>query len=493
MLDVCLILEGTYPYVTGGVATWVHQLISALHDIRFGIVHITTHADPTREAKYQVPANVVMHRDCYLHEYGWPQPARRRPRREDYAHLFSCANALLAGDSTVLPTLLPLFRGPYRCFDMDTLLASHELFEWLNTQYDAAAAGESYIDFFWTFRGMLLPLLQMIATPLPPAKIYHTISTGYAGLLACLGKLEHGGRCYLTEHGIYAYERRLEISRATWIYEQPSPAFRITGTLPFFKQWWITWFARLSQLTYRYSDRIFTLFEEQKVRQVLDGAAADLIDIIPNGIDAQRFAPFATQRFQAEPAAPQAPTIGLIGRVVPIKDVKTFVHAAHAVHREIPAARFVIVGPLDEEPDYVDECRRLTTALGLTSIVTFTGTADVMPWYAALDVVVLTSISEGQPYVVLEANAAGIPVVATDVGACRRLLHGSGADDCGLGPSGVLTSVGSPHETAQAILTLLRHPALYREMGVAGAERVQRWYRQDDLFGRYLNAYEAGL
>ncbi len=51
MLDICLLLEGTYPYVSGGVSTWVHQLIEGMKDVRFGIVFIAPHSDPTREMK----------------------------------------------------------------------------------------------------------------------------------------------------------------------------------------------------------------------------------------------------------------------------------------------------------------------------------------------------------------------------------------------------------------------------------------------------------
>jgi len=78
--------------------------------------------------------------------------------------------------------------------------------------------------------------------------------------------------------------------------------------------------------------------------------------------------------------------------------------------------------------------------------------ADVKKYYSQIDVLVLTSLSEGQPLVILEGNCAGVPVVATDVGACRELLMGVSPEDQALGASGLITPVTSPQKTAAAII-----------------------------------------
>ena len=67
MIDVCLILEGTYPFVSGGVATWIHQLVSAMTDVRFSILSISPYPNPRREYKFAIPPNVVDIQDVYLH------------------------------------------------------------------------------------------------------------------------------------------------------------------------------------------------------------------------------------------------------------------------------------------------------------------------------------------------------------------------------------------------------------------------------------------
>ncbi len=128
--------------------------------------------------------------------------------------------------------------------------------------------------------------------------------------------------------------------------------------------------------------------------------------------------------------------------------------------------------------------------LDLASVLRFTGSADVKKYYSQIDVLVLTSLSEGQPLVILEGNCAGIPVVATDVGACRELLMGVSPEDQALGASGLITPVASPQETAAAIIQLWRDKSLRLRMGRAGQERTQRYYRQEQLYRSYTKLYQ---
>jgi glycosyltransferase involved in cell wall biosynthesis len=123
--------------------------------------------------------------------------------------------------------------------------------------------------------------------------------------------------------------------------------------------------------------------------------------------------------------------------------------------------------------------------------VEFTGKVDARRYYEALDVSVLTSLSEGQPLAVLEAMACGIPVVATDVGSCRELLEGRTPEDRALGPAGLVTRVADPEDTARAILRLARDPELRRAMGEAGRRRVRAYYRLDQVREAYLELYRS--
>lgn len=486
MLDVCLILEGTYPYVAGGVSTWVHQLISAMKDIKFGIVHIAPFSDPGRRMKYDLPQQIVLLRDIYLHDYNLDDRAVRRPRRSDYEILKSFYSQLESFDTGLFEQLARLFRGPRNALDFNFLFTAEPIWELLTWFYRKIQSEISFVDYFWTWRATHLPLVQILRSRVPRARVYHSISTGYAGLLGALAKIEHGGKYFLTEHGIYTYERMLEISQANWIYEQVSQHFRATSEMSFFKKWWITLFRVLSRITYQYADRIFTLYEGNRIREILDGADPQKISIIPNGIDIHSYLEIRRER-------QSSPQIGLIGRVVSIKDIKTFIQAAHGIRLKFPDARFYVVGPADEEEEYFDECRSLVEALGLDGCFEFTGRADVRKYYGFLDVVVLTSLSEAQPYIILEANMAGIPVVATDVGACREMLEGLTEADKKIGPSGIITAVSSPQDTGDAVSRLLTQKPLYEELSRNGVARVKKYYDQDDLLSRYLNIYEQNI
>lgn len=485
MIDVCLLLEGTYPYVAGGVSTWVHQLITAMKDIRFGIVYIAPHSDPTRTVKYTMPSHVLYLKEINLHDYDLKRSSRQTPRKEDFDLIRRFYHGVIKGDNALFESFIRVFREEGRV-DAITAFSAREIWDILTEIYERTAPDISFLDYFWTWRGTHLPLMQILRAEIPPAKIYHSVSTGYAGVLGAIAKSIYGQKFFLTEHGIYTHERTLEISQANWIFEHEKRHFRAERDLSFFKKWWIGMFKIMSHLAYEYADNIFTLYEGNKVRQIVEGASSDKISVIPNGIDLNFYLAIRREKRQV-------PQIGLIGRVVMIKDIKTYIQAAKFVLNIVPEAQFYVIGPTDEEEEYYQECQILCEALGVEASVHFTGRQDIKEYYKFLDVVVLTSVSEAQPYVILEANIVGIPVVATDVGACREMLEGRTLEDTRLGPSGLITEVTNASATADAILKLITNDELSKAYGKSGIERVKSYYDQDDLLSRYLNVYEKNL
>ena len=105
--------------------------------------------------------------------------------------------------------------------------------------------------------------------------------------------------------------------------------------------------------------------------------------------------------------------------------MKTLLRTARKVCDELPQARFLIAGPTEEEPEYYEQCLDLTIQLGVMTQVEFLGPAKRDDFLPTLDLMLLTSFSEGLPFVIIESLAAGVPVVSTDVGACSELLNGS--------------------------------------------------------------------
>ncbi|MBI5595396.1 MAG: GT4 family glycosyltransferase PelF [Elusimicrobia bacterium] len=486
MSDICLILEGTYPFVSGGVSTWIHQLVTAMSDVRFSVVHISPFPNPRREYKYKLPSNVVNIQDLYLHErIADPGLSPRRWRRQAIARLEALQEELFAGRMEAFTEMLPLLRGAGPVLSFSDLFRSPEAWEVLTRAYERHGEGVSFLDFFWTWRSIYLPLLKTLQCPIPKARLYHTVSTGYAGVLAAVARRTMDSGMLLTEHGVYTHERLLEISQSTWIYSPQRERFRVQRELSFFKRFWLGFFDVMGRLTYQSADRILTLYDGNRTKQILAGAPPEKIAIIPNGIDLPHY-----RDIPLKPQGSERKTVAFIGRVVPIKDVKTFIHAARIVSSKRPGTEFLVVGPTDEEPDYTAECRELVKALGVTDVVRFLGKVEMRKHYPDIDLVVLTSLSEAQPYVILEANAIGLPVVATDVGACREMLEGRAPEDKEIGPSGLLTGVSAPEDTAHAVLRLLSEPGLWNAMSEAGRARTSRFYDQDDLISRYLNLYE---
>jgi polysaccharide biosynthesis protein PelF len=231
-----------------------------------------------------------------------------------------------------------------------------------------------------------------------------------------------------------------------------------------------------------------SLYEGNRQRQLADGAAQDRTRVVPNGIDLPRFAALRESRPAGVP-----PVVGLIGRVVPIKDIKTFIRAMHSVCTQNPQAEGWIVGPEDEDAEYVRECRDLVENLGLTEQVRFLGFRRVDEILPQLGVLVLTSISEALPLVVLEGFAAGVPAVTTDVGSCSELIGGGNEADRAIGAAGELVPIASPEDTARAILRLLDDPAHWEAAQRAGIERVERFYTQTDMLQAYRDIYETAL
>ncbi|PIE67197.1 MAG: group 1 glycosyl transferase [Deltaproteobacteria bacterium] len=491
--DVCLILEGTYPYVSGGVSTWVHNLVRALPDIQFCAVSIFPSEKETRDIKYEMPDNFRLEKIVYIHDYQMAPSAKatRIQRRQHVALMRAFHEAMQRQEYGQFEKIVDLFQHPKRSgLSIPDLMHGRQAWSLLVDQYRPDSNTISFIDYFWTFRFTHLPMFKILGTAIPRARVYHTISTGFAGMLAVMAKVIHKRPMLLTEHGIYTKERKIEISQAEWIYMPGGDRVRVQKDVNAFQRLWINMFETLGKMTYRQADRIFTLYGGNRKLEIAEGADPDKIEIIPNGIDIERFQALKPAAFDAAEREKTDFRVGFVGRVVSIKDVKTFLRACKIVSLRLPRIRFFIMGPTDEDPDYYRECQELVQLLRIEEIVTFTGRIDVMAYYPRLDLLVLTSVSEAQPLVILEANCAGIPVVASDVGSCRELLEGRTRSDRLIGPSGVVTSVADPVGTAAGIADILSNPPLREKMAMAGRERVRRYYQEAELNRKYREIYK---
>jgi glycosyltransferase involved in cell wall biosynthesis len=481
-VDVCLVLEGTYPYIAGGVSKWTHDLLIAQRELSFHLVClIPQDADLTH--RYEVPANVkgITNIRVGVLPRG-PKRARRGAQLlaslEDPLQKLQ-ANGGLREISAVLEALRP-FRNDV---SQETLLNSPEAWDLLRRMYRTACPGCSFLDYFWTWRAILGGLYSVLLAPLPDARIYHAACTGYAGLLAARARIETGRPALLTEHGIYTNERRIEISMADWLHQESTNSLRLEKPVRDLKDLWIDTFTSYSRASYEAASRIITLYTGNQQLQIAEGADRSKLDVIPNGVDFDQISQTAGRRTE------HPPTVALIGRVVPIKDIKTYIRAVAILRDVVPDVQALVLGPEDEDPDYFAQCRALVDHLGIQSSFTFTGRVSIAEYLPRIDVLVLTSISEAQPLVILEAGSAGIPTVATDVGACREMICGQESVTDSLGPGGEIVPLSNPTATASAVARLLRDRARWESASHSIRERVRLSYNKPALDAAYRDLY----
>jgi glycosyltransferase involved in cell wall biosynthesis len=473
----------------------VHQIISGLPGYKFGIVYLGGEASAAEEMQYVLPDNVV-HFEKHFIEHSWKKrkSVASKGNSKAFKHCWHVHAAFKDREQSLpdadVAAMMNQIGDDKNGISLDDFLFSENAWRFITKAYEEYSEEPSFINYFWTIRSMHAPLfmLKNVARNIPDVPVVHSVSTGYAGLLASLiCHRKPDTRFILSEHGIYTKERKIDLAQAEWIYDSNEA---LTGSANpqsgYIRQLWIGFFEQLSRICYQAADPIVALYEGNRQRQIKDGADEARTRVIPNGIVMDDFTE------QAKPSLDR-PVIALVGRVVPIKDIKTFIRAMRSVCNSLPDAEAWIVGPEDEDVDYVLECRSLVSSLGLEDKVLFKGfqkVSDVMP---KIQLLMLTSISEAQPLVLLEAMAAGVPQVTTDVGSCRELIEGGIDEDRDLGSTGKLVNIADPMASAEACLSLLQDSDAWHKASVAGQQRVRRYYTQSTMFERYQALYEQAL
>ncbi|MTE01484.1 DUF3492 domain-containing protein [Paracoccus sp. YIM 132242] len=490
-VDVCIVVEGCYPFVAGGVSSWLDWLIRTQPGTTFGVVAIVADERP-REIRYDLPPNVVHFQVLPLAPKA-RKPPLRRPALDGARFADLMHRVLRDGDLEGFDGLLrfvaePVRREPFGFLDRPAppdygdLTASPAAWQAITECYRRIAPQAAFSDFFWAWRNLAGSLLAIATAPVPPARTYHAISTGYAGLFAVRAARAAGRTAAITEHGIYTNERRIDLVMADWIADTIDSGLSGNDNRTDVRRFWIDAFESFARIAYDGSHRITTLYGANQSFQRTLGAADAKLQVIPNGI--------ALEKFDAiRPQQNRRPTVALIGRVVPIKDIETCIAAAAIIRRAIPDVQVLVIGPTDEDEDYFALCKRRVTELDLTETVLFTGKVNIIDWLPRIDVMVLTSISEAQPLVLLEAGAARIPCVATDVGSCREIIEGAPDEHPNLGLAGRVAPPMDAGAIGRAIVELLADPALRAACGETLRRRVETHFTSDISAARYGALY----
>lgn len=260
------------------------------------------------------------------------------------------------------------------------------------------------------------------------------------------------------------------IASRRWWYTLPNTKLRIGNTLAF----------RMASAVLANSTQVaVSVRESDRVRH-------DRVWVIPNFLNDNAFQPMPGSQRQMLRTTLGIPAdrfvIGCVARLVPVKDHQTLLRAFAAVHSAHPAAHLLIVG--DGPARAMLET--LARQLEINAAVTFAGErSDGVNYYHLCDAAALASLSEGFPNTVIEAMAAGCPVVATAVGGT--------IDAVTEGVTGALVPPGDVAEMARALTRLIEEPLQVARLGSAARERALSHYRAADVIASLENMYTALL
>jgi glycosyltransferase involved in cell wall biosynthesis len=306
----------------------------------------------------------------------------------------------------------------------------------------------------WTDLRALLRLAALFAARRPDVVHAHTYKAGILGCAAA--RLAGVTASIFTPHGhIFARDARIPgVPRSGWKLEV---------------------LRRITQAGQACAGRV-TALSAADLRQQLDLGLSPAwkYAVIPNGIDVDRFAAAPKARsFEG------APVVGAVGRFTEEKGHAVLLEAFARFRARRPGARLVLVGYGPLEADL----RARAARLGLDGSATFAGVRDSVDVLGAFDLFAQPSLYESQGLAILEAQAAGVPVVATDVGGVR--------DGVEHGVTGLRVPAGDPGALASALESMAADPATAAAMAERARERVRARHSLQAMLSAYGRLYKA--
>lgn len=472
-LRIGLASEGTYPYHMGGVSVWCDQLIRGLGEHRFTVVALTV--DGAERTAWQAPAN--LERVVTIPLWG-RRPRRRRGRPPAwFGEVHSAFLTALIRPSgvrtrwsrTTLASFLAALRGIFeyaQTADLgEALLCDESLTRVMDVWHAAgldAPVGEASpltLADALTASDLIEHMLRPLSHPPLDVDVCHMAMNGLSMLVGLASKWQYGTRLVMSEHGVYLRERYLEM-----VGEPVSHSVKVLL---------LNFFRALAAAGYHSADILAPHSSYNRRWALYNGARARRMRTMYNGVDPAEFPP--------APSDPDVPTMVFIGRIDPLKDLHTLLRAFALVREEIHDARLRIFGPVPPaNRAYHESCRALLTELGLTGAAVFEGRVpNAIDAYHAGHTVVLSSISEGFPYTVVESMATGRPPVCTNVGGVAEAV----------GSAGFVVPPRDHRAFADACVTLLRDPALRIRLGRAARQRVLNNFTLEQSLDAYRAVY----
>lgn len=517
-VDVAIVCESTYPYLTGGLSAVVHQICVAHPGVKIGIIHITWDSSSPKVDLYGMPENVEWVMPVYQSMREHPELTASRPadsglsKRAQHAavdRLFGALDAHMAGDDGPLWSLYDDGINPLtRSFRLWPLMTTQRFMTRALDRF--AASGMSVTDLFWKVRELASLAFAATDARFPRATIYHAHTTGAAALLSAAAARQNDGRFLLTEHNLYTRDtinHALSRSMATvvrendWKTEFTYPDVNTGQVLSPTRDMraWMLWWTQLGKIAYRSADLITYLYPEAIGEAAGLGGDATKSIVVPNGVTPEHFDTARAQLADRQAAAAEDRVwqFAYAARVVPIKGLLDLIDAlALVVEAGFTQWHLDVMGPAGEAPAYVARCHEAVAAAGMTDKITFLGSVNLRERLGLYDALLLPSHNEGQPIVVLEAMTIGLPTIGTRVGGMQELvedeLRGSVSGES-IGPCGLLVE---PHEVdamAAALLRFIESPGLAAELGANGERRVMECFHIDQAMAHYGGLYAGGI
>ncbi len=473
--------EGTYPYTTGGVSTWADILMHELKNIDFVLIPIQMH--PYVKLKFDIPPNVVDILNVPL--WGTEEPIEYI-RKIEFSKIYEAKiktqvdNHIGVLEPIIILVLEHIFRHKndlealgnalyefyeyFQIYDYYETFRSERLWniykDYILKHYEKVEEDvPTVFDMIEGLRYLYRFFISLLPT-LPKADIYHSSAAAFCGLSCVIAKKKFGSKFLLTEHGVYIREQYLAASRN----QMPLRT----------KEFLMGLITLVSKLNFHFADIVSPVCDYNSRWEKKWGVDEKKIYTIYNGIDTNVFKQFKVQKEE------ERPTVVMVARIDPLKDIETFIKTAQLVTKEIPDVLFKLYGPIVDEK-YYHLCQKLVKELEVEKNFVFSGlTNSPQSAYNEGDVVMLTSISEAFPFVVIEAMACEKVVISSDVGGTKEVLEGFG----------FVVRPKAYAEFAEKVIYILKNPDIALEMGHDAREAILNGFTIEDMVENYGRLYK---
>ncbi|WP_031427253.1 GT4 family glycosyltransferase PelF [Flavimarina sp. Hel_I_48] len=487
--SILLILEGTYPFNGGGVSTWAHILCNRVSCVDYKLYSINS--DFEDKPRYELSKNISevlqvplwtpdepydyrSYGEEYYKTVGKKEWTTGAVVKRKFVPIFKDLLKIIYSDEPNMPELDAIFKKLWLYFEhYDYKETIRNEFVWI-TYRDTVSkliVGErnpdaSLIDLTIGLRWIYRFLIPLAIVNVPKVDIAHLTLSGFVIIPALIANYKYGTKIMLTEHGVFIRERLLAINNSEY---------------PFFlKNLLIKFSEAMARLVYYKSEKIISVNNFNRKWEIMYGADPRKIQVVYNGIDTDLFKP------KAKPDHLSAiPTVVAAARIFDLKDIVTMIQSCAVVIKEIPNVQYLIYGDDQAVPEYTEECLILIKELDLERNFKFMGPRpDPHNIFPEGDISILTSISEGFPYTVLESMSCGVPVIATDVGGVSEAL----GEGCGFA-----CKPKDPEEIGARVIEVLKNVDLRERMSKNARRRVLENFTIDTFINQYEEVYESVL